>query len=393
MHRYQNAFLFEAEDEVVSAEAKEGFIFTELKDTIFYPGGGGQPCDTGTIETASFSGEVVEAWKENDKVIHKIKAKKGSLKKGDKATLKLNRERREKLVRMHTGEHVLFKSLEINLGDVELDKINLSEDESSLFIKTKEATWDKLFKAEELVNKIISEDREIIEKEYKKEDAVRLGKLRIKADRIKSDTVRVVEIKDFDWSACAGTHAGSTGYIGSLVITGFNFVKGSWEIRFRTGNLESLFSMAAVARKSASLLKSDASEVPDLVRRLQDEAESYKEKFREMSSKLLEFSSEEKVKGITLVHNTVDDVEKKQLTDKAISLLKEKTIVCFVNRTGDKAAILLAASEDLKLNTPDLLNKVLSKFGGRGGGRDNFAMGAVDMKDSEKIIDELKKHI
>ncbi|MEK6916932.1 MAG: DHHA1 domain-containing protein [Nanoarchaeota archaeon] len=393
MHRYQDAFLFEAEDEIVSVENKDGFLFIGVKDTIFYPGGGGQPCDTGVIETALFLGEVVEVFKEPEKIIHKLKVKKGSLKKGDKIKLKLNKDSREKLVRMHTGEHVLFKSLEINLGEVELDKINLGEEESSLFIKTKEVTWEKLFKAEELVNKIIKEDRKIIEKEYLKAEAIKLGKLRIKPDKINSNTVRVVEVKDFDWSACAGTHAKSTSYIGSLLITKFNFVKGSWEIRFKTGDNSPLFEFARITRETASILESDTSEIISSIERLQKEANDYKEKFREMSSKLLDFNNEEKIGGIILITNVVEDVEKKQLTDKAVSLLKEKTIVCFVNITEDKAIVLLTASEDLKLNVPELLNKILNKFDGKGGGRDNFAMGAVDNKYKLDIITKVKELI
>ena len=48
-------------------------------------------------------------------------------------------------------------------------------------------------------------------------------------------------IKDFDWSACTGTHAISTGFVGNLLITKFNLVKGSWEIRFKVDVKKDLF--------------------------------------------------------------------------------------------------------------------------------------------------------
>lgn len=157
---YQSA-LFESKNIVKSIKEDK---FVEFNDTIFYPGGGGQPCDTGIIKNNSFEGEVVEVYKENNNIIHTVKNKKGNLKVGDAVELVINKERREKLVRMHTGEHILFKSLEIILKDVTLNKIKLEEDESSLFVNTKEVTWDKLFEAEDMVNKIIAEDRPMIEK-------------------------------------------------------------------------------------------------------------------------------------------------------------------------------------------------------------------------------------
>ena len=45
------------------------YLLIELDNTIFYPGGGGQPCDTGTIESDSFKGDVVEVYIEQDKII------------------------------------------------------------------------------------------------------------------------------------------------------------------------------------------------------------------------------------------------------------------------------------------------------------------------------------
>ncbi len=391
MHKYQNAFLFQDIEKVKSVEEKDSFLLVELHDTIFYPGGGGQPCDTGIMKTESFFGEVVEVLKENEKIIHKVKTKHGHLKPEEKVELEINKERRTKLIRMHTGEHILFKSLELTLGEISLDKINLGEEESSLFIFAQNLTWENLFKAEELVNKIIEENRPIIEKEYPKTDAVIMNKLRIKPERIKSETVRVLEIKEFDWSACTGTHASSTGFVENLLITKYNFIKGSWEIRFKTNVKKDFFDLAKVTRESATLLQTEPNNILTFIKRLQEESESYKERFRKFSYELMNNYHTEKINHLNLIYNVVEEVEKKQLVDKATSLLKEKTVVCFVNKAEGRATVLLSCSLDLKLNIPEILNKALSKFNGKGGGRDNFAMGAVEEKYSEDIIKEVKE--
>ena len=78
------------------------------------------------------------------------------------------------------------------------------------------------------------------------------------------------------------------------------------------------------------------------------------------------------------------------MIEKSASLLKEKTVVFFVNKEDGRAMVLLNTSEDLKINAPELLNKVLSKFKGKGGGRNNFAMGSVEEKYVDDVVKELK---
>jgi alanyl-tRNA synthetase len=391
MHKYQSAFLFEDTDTVKHVENKEALLLVELSDTIFYPGGGGQPCDTGMIKSDSFSGEVVEVYKHNNSIIHKVKVLNGYLKIGDKVDLIVTKERRMKLIKMHTGEHILFKSLELNLKNVSLTKIDLEEDESSLFITADEVSWDLLFKAEELTNKIIDENRPIIQKEYPKTDAVMMNKLRIKAERIASDTVRVLEVKDFDWAACTGTHADSTGFVRNLLITKYNQAKSGYEIRFKTDCKKELYKLAQTDREASFLLQTD--DILNSIKRIQQESENYKGKFRELSVKLLNYASEEKIHDILFIYNVVEDLEKKQLVDKAASLIKEKTIVCFVNKVEGRASVLLSCSQDLKLNIPDILNKVLSKYNGKGGGRDTFAMGSVEERFASDIIEKIREEI
>ena len=387
MLHIQKRFLFKDTETVVSITNENEFLLIELNDTIFYPGGGGQPCDSGIIISPEFSGDVVDMIKKENKILHKVKPRYGNLKVGDNVELEINKEKRDTLVKMHTGEHILFKSLEIVFGDIELNKIDLDTNESSLFINTKNVDWDGLFKAEEIVNKIISEDRLIIEKEYPREEAIALGKLRIKPDRIKSDTIRVVEIEDFDWSACAGTHAKTTGYVKNILITKFNLNKGKWEIRFKTDVNEELFMHSKLLRKLSEQTGTDITRISDAIYALQNNYDNYKEKFRNLSAKLLEHSTEEKIGDINLIYNIVEDLEKKQLTDKTNELMKENTIILFINKIDERATVFLSIHPSLNINAPELLNNILSKFDGKGGGRDTFASGSIS---SEKIDAFLK---
>lgn len=355
---YHNPFLFEYKTRVKSQDID----LVELEETIFYPGGGGQPCDLGFINDC----EVLEVFKKEDRILHRIK---GTV--FGEVNLFVNKERRLRLIKMHTGEHILFKSLELMFGEIELVKIDLDQNESSLFIKANNLDWERLFKVEEMVNKVISEDRKIIEHEYKKEDAVKLG-VRIKAERV-PDIVRVVEVKDFDLSACAGIHVPSTKHIGNLIITKYNITKGNWELRFKTDLKDYSYYTNGFRLAIAAL---DTDEVAKAIERLKKESEDYKERFRKASSKLLEFNKEDIINGKKFIYNVTEGVEKKQLVDKSAELSKN-AIVCFVN-LDERNTVLLSADQSFGFDIPKLLNKALEKFNGKGGGKGSFAMGSFE---------------
>ena len=303
-------------------------------------------------------------------------------------------DRKIKISKMHTGEHILYKSLEKFIPDIEMVKVDLDEHESSIFIKCNELNWDVLFKSENLANQIIDEEREILTHIISKDELDEwTDKLRIKLERIKDDKIRIIEVKDFDYSACFGTHVNKSNEISNVFITKFNQVKGKWEIRFVVDTKEKLYDYASVSRISAELLETDMTSVNDEIKRLQNQIEDYKIRYREISKKLLDFNKHEKINDINLIYNIVEDIPKKQLIDKSSELLNDKTIVLFINLNEDRATVLLNISSDLKINAPKLLNKLLLKFDGKGGGRDNFAMGSISNQDLAKVIDEFKKLI
>ncbi|MBU4283780.1 MAG: hypothetical protein KJ968_01620 [Nanoarchaeota archaeon] len=391
MKTYQEPFFHEKESKVTNIEEKYGFLLVELDDTIFYPAGGGQPCDTGIIKNNYFEGKVVDVSKKNSKIVHKLKIIDGTLKINDRVICQHSIKRRLSLVRMHSGEHVFMGALLKTIKDIKVDKVRLDEDESSLFVICRDLTWEKIFEAEKLANKIIKENKDIIVKDVTKEEAAKIHGLRIKIDRIKDEKIRIVEVKDYDIAACTGTHALKTGFVGNIMITKFNIVRGVYEIRFKTNVSEELFELARIARLSSSIIKKDVKEVPDFIKKLMTDNELKTNKIRELSSKLVQDVNEEKINDINFISNIFQDVERKQLVDHAASLVKEKTIVCFINKIGEDSQLLIMASEDSSIKANELLKEVMKKFNGRGGGRENFAMGSLKADFSEKAVETLKE--
>ncbi|MBS3107309.1 hypothetical protein J4468_00140 [Candidatus Woesearchaeota archaeon] len=358
----------------------------KFDDTDFQPHGGGQPADRGKIKSKSFEGNVLDVTKEDSKIWHKIEITKGELKKGDEVKAEIDMPRRMKLTKMHTGEHILFKALQTFLPDLELDKIRLDEDESSLFVIMPNLDWDVAFKAEELANKIIFENKEVILHKVLKEKANEFKGLRIKAERIKEPEIKVIEIKDFDFSACTGTHCKTTKEIGSLIITHLRSSgPGKYELRFKVDNLKEFLEFSKLSRQGMDILGTERDKFIVTLNNLKENYEKFKKQAREAT--INQEIEKEEFNGIEFYFHIFEDADKKQLTDKANSVMKENTYVAFVNKTEKGNQLLLFGKK-----AGDLMQTLLKELNGRGGGKDRFAMGQFD-KTAEELISRTKRLI
>jgi len=375
---------------VKSVEEKHGHLFATFDDTIFYPGGGGQPCDNGWIISENFEGEVVEVDEKED-IVHKINSLRGKLKAGEKVLMKLNVQRRVSLVRMHTGEHIFFKSLQTILPSALIDKIDLDEAESKLFIFADKLSWKEIFEAEIIANKIISQNRDITETEYSKEDALKLEGLRIKPERIPGNIVRVIRVEGFDLSACRGVHAHNTGIVGNIFISGFSKTGKGAEIRFKTNVGPELFAYSAILRESASLLGTNVAEVPAFIIKMQNEISDLKSKFRDVAAKLLLNANIEEINGKKFIWNVAEGLDNKQLSDAAMKLCKQDCVVALVNK-GETNSVIIASAVDTGIDAPKVLQQALKEFSGKGGGRERFASGSFSGS-VETFIGNLKELI
>ena len=422
---------------VISAEETAGmqttdnthkFAKIEFSETIFFPGGGGQPCDIGTVSNkkygGNFEGRIIEIIKERaglegSRIIHKVEITSGTLHditQGTKIFLKVDAERRAQLMAMHTGEHILFKALQKNLCrqnamddcEIILEKIDLSEKESRIFVTCQSLSWENLFEAERTANIIINYNLRVITREITKDEALRIPELRIKKDRIHSNTIRVVEIEGFDMSACTGLHTETTGEIETIIITGLSKTGGSgpgnhtakaqdkYEIRFKVGPVaqEELFRMAQTARQSAAIFPTAVSDVPKLILGMKKDIDLLKKKAKELSAQAAQKTEETAIGSITLCHAIVDYADKKQLVDRAGAMAAENKIVLFINRTEEKAEALLIVPETISnsmgIKASELI-KLTVVVGGKGGGRDNFASGSIPLDKCQEFLEIVKR--
>ncbi|MCA9914934.1 MAG: alanyl-tRNA editing protein, partial [Anaerolineae bacterium] len=208
---------------------QDGFSDVILDQICFYPTGGGQSHDRGTL--AGFP--VLDVRKENGTVIHRVQ---GELMPGQQVQGLLDASYRLNNMHAHSGQHLLSATF-FHLLDAPTVAVKMNaEGVSTVDIDRANLTDDELRQVEDRANNIIREDRPI-KSYYLAPDDPKLEELRraVKFEKVTGD-VRIVEIEGWDLSACAGTHVPSTGMLGLLKLLKAENYKGGSRVHFVAGS-------------------------------------------------------------------------------------------------------------------------------------------------------------
>ncbi|MDD4878691.1 MAG: DHHA1 domain-containing protein [Candidatus Nanoarchaeia archaeon] len=287
---------------------------------------------------------------------------------------------------MHTAEHIFFKALEKQVKTLKLEKIRLDENESSLFVMAEKLDWEIIFRAEELANQIIKENRKVRIHETTKADIGKFPGLRVKLERIEGENVRVIEVENHDFSACSGKHCETTGEINNILITKFRKSPAGYEIRFKVDAEKELLELARTARLALEALGTEQEKVIATINNLKSDVEILK---KAVKSQRIE-AKEEKIGCLSFVFAVFEGMDKKLLTDKANDLMKEKTVLCFINK-ADTLQVMIMCSTDSNKDASAIIKKLNEKLGGKGGGKQNFAMCSVNEGNADKVISAVKE--
>ncbi len=355
-----------------------------LDRTAFYPGGGGQERDRGTL-----NGREVTAVKGKDEMSHQVPGH--GLTVGSQVKGVLDWENRYGLMKAHTGEHLLFSSLS-RRTDMELVKISLSKEKKVLIVKG-HLDWDMVRDAVHEVNDIIAAGAEVTCQHVDRENMVEGGP-RVKLDRIADRMVRVVSIGDHDSAACAGVHLRDAKEIGMLLVSKFTSAKpaGDWEIEFLVGPeavsaaVDHSVRSLILAERLGSLPQDSLTAFDNRDRELVRAREALKAYGRLALSSL----RPEQLNDKKFFSGSFAGLDRKMVMEKASELVAGGGSVAALVCQDDKTFLVLACSTDVKLDCVSLLNSVLSQHGGRGGGKPNFASGgATGLLDPSVLLDEI----
>lgn len=344
-----------------------------LDSTLFYPGGGGQDPDVGTLDGHG----VVGLESRSDGIWHKVPGLSRAA--GEAVSGEIDWANRYDLMRGHTGEHLLFSTLlKLNPGLTNV-KVAIKRGHCSVFINGP-LTLEDVEHALVIVNGEISNGRPVKREVLPIERAKASGIVRGKWDSIKSTEISCITIEGLDSSACSGVHISNISELGALAVKRLVKGKGSdHELEFAFGDeaVKLLAKDNRLALELTSMLNAPAETVVQAVVNLSTECDRLKSAQDIYVKSYLDQLKPERVGAYDLFSHVFQGVNQKEINRwAATKVVQNGTIVLAFNR-GKNVSVLLSASQDAALDCSTMLRELVAKFGGKGGGAPKCAQGGV----------------
>lgn len=204
------------EFEAVVASVKDG-KYVILDQTVFYPKGGGQPCDTGKIIRGNEVFKVVYVGKFSGEISHEVDH--AGLKQGEKVQCIIDWDRRYRLMRSHTAAH-LFASLLCNGTGALVTGNQLETDKIRFDFSLEQFNPDLLQKYVDKTNQLLSKDVPVKSYELPREEALKIPGVVKMAEAFPPDIprLRIVELVNLDKQADGGTHVRNLNEVGRITL-------------------------------------------------------------------------------------------------------------------------------------------------------------------------------
>ena len=372
-----------------------------LSKTPFYAESGGQVGDTGVISGDGFTAEVDNTTKDTSGniFIHSCLIGDGGVAVGAKVSARVNKKRREDIMRNHTAAHLLQSALREVLGNHVQQAGQLVTDSGVRFDFThfEAMTEGEIAAVQKLVNEKIFEAIDVQTREMPIEEAKKLGAMALFGEKY-GDMVRVVSAGDFSVEFCGGTHVKNTSNLGLFIIRQEGSVaSGVRRIEALTGNgvLRYIERTNALLKGTANALK--VSNTKAVVEGALKTAQVIREQQREIAelnsklaaTKLSEFfEGTEEENGIRVVTGSVKGANADVLRDMCQKARDKdsKAVIVLASAYDGKVTFAAACGKDALArgaNAGKIVKAVAQAAGGNGGGKPDMAMAGA--KDESKI--------
>lgn len=391
---YDDPYLLHFHGHIVERLQWEGQPAVVLDRSAFYPTGGGQPHDTGTLHDSRSSTtvrvvDVIE--RETDEAVLHILDR--PLDAGE-ITGEVDWERRFDLMQQHTGQHILSAAF-LERFEANTVGFHLSNEYSTIDLDRAPVSAEELTEVETLANSIVFENRPAVARFVPDEE---IPSLPLRKPLAHEGPVRVVEIPEFDCSACGGTHVRAAGQVGLIKIIRSERRGTETRIEFVCG-YRALTDYRAKNTTVMNLAREFTVghwEVADLVYRLAGDLKEARRELRHTRDTLLDAEAtvlwhQGTTVGPALIvqaqlpGRTPEDL--KHLAQRLVTHPQTVTLLA-AGEPDQKGFFTFARSGDLDIHMGDLVRQACQTIGGSGGGRPEFAQGGGPLGD--RIVQALE---
>jgi len=387
---YHDPFLYQFDAEVRSVvETPRPALI--LDRTAFYPTSGGQIHDTGWISPAGSAAVQLDSAKfrvtevadtEDGHIVHYLEAPLKDIQAGMRVRGEIDAGRRRDHMQQHSAQHVLSAAF-VRLFNMPTVSFHMADDYCSIDLDTPSLTQKQIESAEQLANETVLENRPVDIRFTTRDEAAALG-LR-KLPPAERDQLRLIDIHDFDVTACGGTHVAQTGQIAGVLLRKSEKVRHGYRVEFVAGQ-----RAVATARRDFSTLSETAGlfsaniyDVPQQARKALEEIKSLR-KQREQSQEDLAAAQAGTLlaeiperNGRRLVVRTFSDRDLNFLKLLGQKLTRQSAVIALLATDSPQPALVFAQSAGQPYDMAALLKQTVAKLGGRGGGSKDLAQGGV----------------
>jgi alanyl-tRNA synthetase len=383
----RDPFLFSFDARVVALSRWKDAPSVLLDRSAFYPEGGGQLGDHGTLRGSSLSLDIIDVQVDEDGVVHHVLTADpvGDV-VGAEVAGAIDADRRRDFMSQHTGQHMLSSAL-LEVGRAETVSSRLGAETSTIDVNVAGLDEKLAALAEESVTSAVLGDR-AIRVLFPTPEELRALPLR-RQPKVDVD-VRIVDIEGFDTSPCGGTHCTRTGQVGPVRITGMERYKGGTRVTFVAGRraLSDYAKKDAVLRELSRGFTCGPLDVPAAVGKLRAELRARMDLLGETRGELMALLAERLFaahpvdpSGTTIIVSVRDNDDLGASRALAGALAKRPDVVAICASRDPDGGHLLVVVERGSSATFDAgawLKRQAAAHGGRGGGRPERAEGRLD---------------
>ena len=367
---YDDPYLRAFDARVVARAVRDGMPAVALDRSAFYPEGGGQPGDHGTLDSIP----VLDTQADDGLVWHML----GGELTADAVTGEIDWTRRFDFMQQHHGQHLLSAAFE-QLCNARTVSAHLGETGCTIDLDRLDLPLEQIVAVEELANRVIWEDHPVRARFV---TGAELSALPLRKPPGNFERIRIVSAGDFDHSACGGTHPRRTGEVGMVVVR-------RWERRGDVLRTEFVCGWRVLhdyrwkntlIQRLAGDLSVGASDLPAAVERIRAAAERSRRSLAVAQEQLLVHEAAAllleapRVGDAPLVARVFEDRDLEQLRRLA-RLIAEGGGIALLGLAGAKAQLVFARAEHLPDDMGRILREAAAIVGGRGGGRPEAAQG------------------
>jgi alanyl-tRNA synthetase len=365
----ENPYAYEFDATVVSVTPARQIFEVVLDQTLFFPESGGQPSDIGVIDSA----QVKDVKESDGKIVHILEK---PIEEGRLIHGRIDWHLRFDHMQQHTGQHILSQAF-IELLNAKTIGFHLGRQISTIDLNITRIADGELAKVEIRANEIVMLDK-IVHIHYKQPDD--LGGIQLRKQPEVEGLLRIVEIDQYDWSGCCGTHVKRCGEIGLIKILRQDKYKGGIRISFLCGRraLQATQKSHDINMQLSKLLSASDDDLILAVQKMIGERKDMLKTVKLFRQQVVKSEADHLMLkasacgSISKIVERLDDFDPETLQQIARRIVQEPDRLVILCKQSESLFTVIARSKNVKWDVRPAVEKISKLVEGRGGGSSDF---------------------